>query len=87
MSADPLCTYDKTYWICFFTTTPLIFILIYNLHAITNPETFDEVLSNTCGLATSMFVAIASSPVLSCNAWSWACSTTSYFYCCWMICL
>ena len=34
--------------------TPLILILIYNLHAVTKPETFPEAPSNTCGIATSV---------------------------------
>jgi len=33
------------------------------LHTITKPETFDEVPSNTCGLATSVLAAAAAAPL------------------------
>ena len=55
-STDSPCTDDNIYWICFSTITFFIFILMYNLHVVTNPETFDKVLSNTCGLATSVLI-------------------------------
>jgi len=38
---------------------------MYNLHAITNPETFSKLPSNTYGLATSVF-----DPVLGLDATS-----------------
>ena len=44
------CIYNKIYWICPSTGSPLIFILIYNLHTIINSDTFSELLLNTCGL-------------------------------------
>jgi len=52
-SSNPPYTYDKIHWICYFTATPLIFILMYNLHTVMNPETFPALPSNVCGLATS----------------------------------
>jgi len=54
---------------------------MYNLHAVTNPETFDEVPSNTCGYATSVLITalIPTPPCVSAKAWSCACSTTSCF--------
>ena len=85
-STDPPCIYERIYCIYSSTATLFIFILIYNLHAVTNPEIFDEVLSNTCGLTTSVLAAtIAATPfsILSYNAWSWAYSTASYSCCCW----
>jgi len=35
---------------------------MYNLHVVTKPETFDEVPSNTCGLAISVLVAVSPVP-------------------------
>jgi len=35
------------------------------LHAVTNPETFDEIPSNTYGLATSVFSPSATAVALS----------------------
>ena len=32
---------------------------MYNLHAVAKPKTFDKVPSNTCGLATSVLIAIS----------------------------
>ena len=64
-STDPLCTYDNTYQICSSTATSLIFILIYNLHSVTKLETFDEISSNTCGLAISVLTAIFPAPTLA----------------------
>ena len=55
-SADSSYIYERIYCICSSTTTSLIFILIYNLHAIMKPKTCDKVLSNTCGFATSMLI-------------------------------
>ena len=60
ISANPPCTQDRTHWICSSSAISLNFIFIYNLHAVTEPETFDEVLSNTCGFATSVLTAIPS---------------------------
>ena len=83
-SANSPCIYDKIHWICSSTTTSLIFILIYNLHAIIKPEIFPGVPSNTCSLATS--VLAPSSPPVSCTtskAWICACSVTSCSCCCW----
>ena len=52
-SADPPCTYNNTHCICSSTVTPLIFILMYNLHAIMNPATFLELSLNFYGFTTS----------------------------------
>ena len=65
MSVDPPYIYDNTYWIYSLTATSLIFILIYSLHAVTKPETFDEIPSNTCGFATSVLTAASSPTSLS----------------------
>ena len=56
ISTNPSCTYDNTYWIYSSTATPFIFICIYNLYGITNPETFDKALLNTCSLTTSVLI-------------------------------
>ena len=87
-SADPPYIYDNTHWIYSFTVTPLIFILMYNLHAVTKSETLDEVSSNTYGLITSMFAPYAPFPLSTpvSRAYIYACITASCFYCCWMIC-
>ena len=71
---NPPCMYERIYWICSSTVVLLILILMYNLHIITKPEIFNEVLSNTCGLAISVPVAAAPS--------AHSCSVTSCFYCC-----
>ena len=63
ISTNSSCIYDNTHWICSFTITPLIFILIYNLYAITKPKTFDKAPSNTCSLAT--FVLVVAAPVVA----------------------
>ena len=50
---------------------------MYNLHAVTNPGTFAEVLSNICGLA--ILVLIAPPPLLTATCLdnavicSWSC--------------
>ena len=70
-SADSPCTYDTIHYICFFTASPLIFILIYSLHAVMNSDTFSELLSNTCGLATSVFdpvLGLSTAPPTANNA-------------------
>jgi len=51
-SADLLCIYNNIHWICFSTISPLIFILINNLHVVKNPKIFPTVLSNAYVLAT-----------------------------------
>ena len=48
--ADVPCIYDSIYYICFSTTTPLIFILLYSLQAIMKPDIFLELLLNICSL-------------------------------------
>ena len=55
------------------------------IYTITNSKIFNKVPSNTCSLVISVLViaTASSSPILSYNTWSWACSTASYFYCCW----
>ena len=86
ISTDPPYIYERIYCIYSSADALFIFILIYNLHAVTNPEIFDEVPSNTCGLTTSVLAATvvaASFSILSCNAWSWAYSTASYSCYCW----
>ena len=55
ISANPPYTYNSIYWTCSSTTSLLILILMYNLHVVMNPETFLELLSNTCSFATSVF--------------------------------
>ena len=55
-STDSPCTYDNIHCIYSSTIASLIFILIYNLHAITKIKTFDKVPSNTCDLAISLLV-------------------------------
>ena len=64
-------TYDNICYICSSSTTPLIFIFIYNLHTVIKSEIFLRVLLNTCGLVTSV---LASCPFLSScitnNAWT-----------------
>ena len=64
--------YDKIHCICSSITSPLILILMYNLHAVINPETFSELSSNTCGLATSLL-----DPVLGLDAVSSSYTTKS----------
>ena len=70
MSADSLCTYERTHWICSSTIAPYISILPYNLHTIMNSETYNEAPSNICGFATSVLVVAAPLPNLSYNVWS-----------------
>ena len=53
MSADSLCIYDSTHYICSSTDISFIFILKYSLHAVINLNIFPELPSNSCGLATS----------------------------------
>ena len=53
-SADSLCTYNKTYWICLSTIAPLILILRYNLYAVINSSILPASPLQTGGLATSM---------------------------------
>ena len=88
-SANLSCTYDRIYYICSSTAISLIFILIYSLHTVTKPETFNEVLSNTCSFATSVLttttIAISPSIPLFASAWSWAYIAVSYSYCCLII--
>ena len=71
-STNPPCIYNSIHWICSSTATPFIFILMYNLHTITKPETFDRAPSNTCGLATSVLVTTSSPapapPIYAINA-------------------
>ena len=58
ISTDSPYTYDNTHWICSFTITFLIFILIYNLHAIKKSKTLLAFLLNVSDLATSIFDSI-----------------------------
>ena len=60
MSADPSYTYNSTHYICSSTTIFLILILIYNLYAIKNFETFSDFPLNICGLATFIFDSVLS---------------------------
>ena len=53
-SADLLCIYNSIHYICSYTIVPLILILKYNLHVMTNPPTFSASLLNTSGLAISI---------------------------------
>ena len=65
-SADLSYTYNKIYYIYSSTVIFLIFILIYNLHAITKSNTFLELPLNICGLATSSILD-AASPLYAAN--------------------
>ena len=53
-SADLLYIYNNIHYICSYTIVPLILILKYNLHVMTNPPTFSTSLLNTSSLATSI---------------------------------
>ena len=61
---------------------------MYNLYTITNPEILDEVLSNTCGFATSVLIVAATLSLaaltapFSTTAWKCAYIATSCSYCC-----
>ena len=55
ISADPLCTNNNTHYTCSSTIASLIFILRYNLHAVTNSPTLPASLLKIGGLATSMW--------------------------------
>ena len=84
-SADLLCIYDNIYWIWSFIVFSLIFIVINNLHTVRNLKTFLAVLSNTCGLATSMFDLVlglgATSSYAANSTWSCACIVVSCCSC------
>ena len=54
-SADSSCTYNSIYWICSSATTFSIIIIKNNTYTVMNSDIFPEVLSKTCGLATSTF--------------------------------
>ena len=84
------CTYNSIHWIYFFTASPLIFILINNLYAITNSKTFSTILSNNCSSATFVLTPVLDVAATSCAAnstWSCACIVTSCFCYYWIICL
>ena len=95
-STDPSCIYDNIYWICSSTASFLIFILIYNLHAVIKPETFSKLLLNTYSFATSVFdpvlgldalLALTSSPTsVTSSIWICAYIAISCSCCCWIIC-
>ena len=55
ISTNPFYIYDSIYYTCFSTAVSLILILINSLYTIKNPKTLFIVLSNICGLATSIF--------------------------------
>jgi len=51
---------------------------MYDLYDVTKPETFDEVLSNTYGLATSVLIAVLPAPtsptyIVNVVICSWSC--------------
>jgi len=58
--AEPSYIYDNTYWICSFTTTSFILILINNLHTVKKLKTFPVAPSDICGFATSTFDLVLS---------------------------
>ena len=60
ISADLLYIYNQTHCICSFTVTFLIFILIYNLHAVKNPKILLVSLLDAGSLATSTFDLVLS---------------------------
>ena len=72
----------------------LIFILIYNLHAIKKPKTLFVVLLNICILTTSIFDLILSQEIFATtitttianNVRIYTCITTNYFCCYLIIC-
>ena len=88
-SVDSLCTYIKIQCICSFTDFFLIFILIYNLHAVTKPATFSRSPSNNNGLAISSWnsylsleVTFSTSLSISSKlAASYTCKAVSYSAC------
>ena len=78
--------YDSIYWICSSTASSLILILIYNLYAVINPNTFPELPSNTYSLATFMFASILGTTSFSYvirSVWTWAYSAARCSCCCW----
>ena len=86
-SAEHPCIYDRIHCICSSSMSSLILILMNNLYAIINSETFSKLLSNTCGLATSVLdpvLGLGAGP-LFCNVWSYACIVVSCSYCCLII--
>ena len=79
--------YDEIHCICSSPMSSLILILMNNLHAIINPETFSKLLSNTCGLTTSVLdlvLGLGAAP-LFCNVWSCAYIAAGCSYYCLMI--
>ena len=78
-SATSLYIWDKTHCICVFTDSSLSFILMYNLHTIMNPETFDNVLLKICGLATSVTPPpLPANNTLICVCCAASCSCSCY---------
>ena len=65
MLADPPYICNNTHCTCSSTVAPANLFLMYNLHSITKPETFDEAPLNNCGFATSK-LAIFSDSSLTC---------------------
>ena len=55
ISTDPPCIYESTHYTCSSTVTSLIFILKYNLHAVTNSPILPTSPLKMAGLATSMW--------------------------------
>ena len=77
-SANPSCTYNKIHYICSFTASSLIFILIYSLYTIMNSDNFSKLLLNTYSLATSVFDSVlglgTASSILSAANNAWICT-------------
>ena len=60
---NTLYTYNNIYWICFFTNTPFILILKYNLYIIMNSVTLLAFLLKIGSLATSICNPILNSSI------------------------
>ena len=95
ISTNLFYTYDNTYCTCSSTNTSPIFILMYNLYTIKNPDILFVIPPNICGLATFIFdlvlgwgtfAAITPFTYLANNAWICICIAANYSYYCFIIC-